>query len=82
MHMHIHLGIGTVHYMKDDITVACLFQGTFKCFYQMVGQFVDKTNGICKKVLLSVSQCKTAGRWVQRSKKFILCQDPRSSKTI
>ena len=82
MHMHIHLGIGTVHYMKDDITVACLFQGTFKCFYQMVGQFVDKTNGICKKDLLSIIQCQRSCSRVQGCKQLVLGKHPSPCKGI
>ena len=33
--MHVHLGIRTIYYIKDDIAVTRLFQSTFKCLYQM-----------------------------------------------
>ena len=42
MHLHVHLGIGTVHHMKDDIAVPGLLKRTSERFYQVVGKLSDE----------------------------------------
>ena len=46
MHLHIHLWVGTVHHMKDDIAVARLLQGALKRLDQMVGKLAYKAHRI------------------------------------
>ena len=82
MHLHVHLGIGAIHHMQDDIAVARLLQCTLKGLNQMMGKLADKSYGVCKQYLLSILQGIASGRGVQRGEKLILRQDSRSGQTV
>ena len=82
MHLHIHIGIGAVHHMKNHITVARLLQGTFKGFDQVMRQFADKTDRIRQKNLLSALQLQPSGSRVQGGKQLVLCQNSRICKSV
>ena len=52
IHLHIHLGIGAVHHMKNDVRVLCLLQCALKRLDQIMGQLPYKSDRVSQKNLL------------------------------
>ncbi len=48
-HLCIHIRIGAVHHMKDDVCIFCLLQRTAECLDQMMRQLTDKADRIGKR---------------------------------
>ena len=82
MHLHIHVWIGAIHHMQDDVAVLCFLQGTLKCLDQVMRQLADKANRICQHDLLPALQLQIAGGGIQGCKKLVLCQNTCIGQTV
>ena len=71
-----------VNDMEQHIRLHYLLQGGLEGRHQLVGQALDKANGVRQNSLLLVGQIQLPSGGVKGRKQFVLSQDPRAGQII